>query len=337
MDNYTNDDEIKNSNKNLKNRKIIILSTAIAIFVLVFIISLFIAIIPYYKRCKAAQETFTTIKTEMDNKNYVQAYNDLVTFKKNYDFGKYQDKSTASFKTLNDIADKAKRDGLKILNSDNSNNFKDTYKYFSNYIVDYSYDKNINDVKKLLKLIDNYKSQNNDLKEAKSGLKWLNSNKDFIDIMEGYIDDVEQIHKLADRSINKKNKNLMVTLYNEWDKNSDYYYGIIDDIKTMEKKDLENTIISSDEYDKFQKLIYTGLLPIETFYNAIDGYTIDDDTAQLTRNSWDKYTELLQEVTDILKDKKSRISSYRDTVSLLNDTVKNLHDKIKSYSFETSI
>lgn len=142
MDNYTNEDEVNNSSKNLKNRKIIILCTAIAIIVLAFIILLFVVIIPYYKRCKAAKETFTTIETEMNNKNYVQAYNDLVSFKRNYNFGKYQDKSTAGFKTLNDLADKAKRDGLKILNTDNSNNFKDTYKYFSNYIVDYSYDKN---------------------------------------------------------------------------------------------------------------------------------------------------------------------------------------------------
>lgn len=155
--------------------------------------------------------------------------------------------------------------------------------------------------------------------------------------MEGYIDDVKQIHNLADRSINKNNKNLMATLYDEWDNNSDYYYGIIDDIKTMKKNDLENTIMSADEYDKFQKLIYTGLLPIETFYNALEGYTIDDDTAQLTRDSWNIYTKLLHEVTGILKDKKNLISNYRDNVSSLSDKVNNLHDKIKSYSFETTI
>lgn len=333
MENYDNVSEMDNDNSKRSKKKVILLGI-IGVVALLIIIILFTIVIPNYKRNQAAKESLNTINSEIDNQKYAQAFNDLSSFKTEYDFGKYPSEADKSLKVLNELADKAKQDGLKILNNDSSEYFEDTYKYFKDYTVNYSYDKKIGQVSDLLQLIDDYKKKADDLSAASDTLKWFDSNKKLIGYMEGYINDVDTIHRVADDCINNKKYNLSDTLYKDWDSNSEFYYGIVDDIKKLSDSDLNNTLMTTEEYDKFKNLIIYGLLPAETYYQSMNGVYIDDDALQLTRDSWSKYNALYSEVTSLLKDKKELISTYHDTVDSLTDEVKTLLDKIKSYSFD---
>lgn len=322
------------NNMNLKRKKKIILSSAIVSVILILAIILSTIAISNYKRNQAAKESFKAIGLKLDNENYVQAYNDIISFKEEYDFGDYPGQADEKLKTLNDLAVKAKNDGLKKLIADRSENFEDTYMYFKNYTVDYSYDANIEQVNNLLKLIEDYTAKNDDLTTAKSSSEWFDSNQGIIDIMESYINDVEALNNIADRCINDKESDLSDDLYNKWDRNSDYYYGMVDDIQALSKDDLNGTMITSDEYKKFEKLIYNGLVPAETYYRIMEGYDVSDDVFQLTRDSWSIYESLYDEMSDILASKKLIISSHYDRLTSLKDEVNNLSKEIKSYSFD---
>lgn len=333
MNSNDNSGEI-NIDNSKKGKKKIILLGATAVVALLIIIVLFTIIIPSYNRNKAAKEALNAIQSAIDNQDYSQAFNDLATFKTEYDFGKYPKEADKNVDVLNDLADKAKKEGLKKISSDNSEYFEDTYQYFKDYTSDYSYDEYIDQVNNLLQLIEDYKKKDVDLNASNATLEWYNNNSPFISYMEDYIKDVDSLHELADECINNKNYDLSNSLYNEWDNNYDYYYGMIDDINTMTEDDLNNTLMMADEYSKFKNLIIYGLLPAESYYQSMNGIYLDDDTLQLTRDSWSKYNSLYDEVTTILADKKSLISIYSDTVDTLTNEVNTLLEQIKSYSFD---